>query len=171
MLGSKLTHGGYGAPSLKVTALAGDALLLFGGEGGWVIGRGVVVGAAGYTSATSVVSPNALQSPAGDAHLRISYAGARFGGIIRPLKRVHMTVGVIVGGGGATTENSGDTFHHTERFWIVEPDLGAELNVARYVRFGLSGTYRFVGGTDAPGFTPTRLNGPAAALTLRFGQF
>jgi hypothetical protein len=171
VVGPRATFGGYGAPSLKMTGLAGDAVMLVGGEGGLIIGSSVVVGAAGYSTVTNVVSPATLQPIAGDAHLGMFYGGPRLGGIVRPLKRTHLTLGVLVGPGRASSENPDGTYYRSETFWVVEPDLGAEVNLSYHARLGVVGSYRFVGGTSAVGFTSTRLSGPAAALTLRFGSF
>jgi hypothetical protein len=171
VLGTHVDHGGYGSPELKLTALNGRSALLVGGEGGWIIGRRLVLGGGGYGAATEVTAPSILQSPGGNAHLGMGYGGFRLGGIVGSRKLTHVTFGVLIGGGGATASTSDGTYHRSDTFFVVEPDLGAEVNLARHVRLGLGGTYRFVGGTEVSGFTSTRLNGPAAMLALRFGVF
>jgi hypothetical protein len=143
VLGSHVEHGGYGSPELKLTSLSGRSALLVGGEGGWIIGRRLVLGGGGYGAATEVQSPSVLQPAGGDAHLSM--------------------------GGGATSSTSDGSFHRSDSFFVVEPDLAAEVNLARHVRLAIGGSYRFVGGTEVTGFTATRLNGPAATLALRFG--
>jgi hypothetical protein len=171
VLGSHVSHGAYGAPSLKMTTLAGDGAMLVGGEGGWIIGRALVLGGAGYGTVTNVVSPEPLQPAAGNAHLTISYGGVRLGGVVGSNRRTHVTLGVLIGGGGARSETESGTFRRSDSFFVVEPDLAAEVNLARHVRLALGGSYRFVGATEVTGFTPTRLGGPAATLALRFGSF
>jgi hypothetical protein len=169
--GSGISHGGYGAPSLKVTTLGGEAAMLIGAEVGWIIGRTLVLGAAGYGSATNATSPASLQPASGGANLGMGYGGFRVGGIIGARKLTHVTVGALVGGGGATSATTTGTFRQSDGFFVVEPDLAAEVNLARHVRLAVGGSYRFVAGTDVAGFTATRLSGPAAALALRFGEF
>lgn len=171
VLQNHLTHGGYGAPSLKITSLAGDPTLLAGAEGGWIIGHAIVLGGAGYTTVTDVVSPAVLQPASGNARLGLGYGGFRFGAIFRHRRVAHLTMGLLVGGGGADSETKDGSYHRSDRFFVVEPDLTGEVNVARHVRFALGGTYRFVGGTEVAGFTATRLSGPAALFSLRFGEF
>lgn len=171
VLGRHVSHGAYGGPSLKVTSLAGDGAMFVGGEGGWIIGHQLVLGGGGYASVTDVVSPQSLQPARGNAHLSMGYGGFRFGGIVRPRRLTHLVFGVLVGGGGASSTTRDGFFRQSDGFFVVEPDLAAEVNLATHVRIGIGGSYRFVGGTDVSGFTSTRLSGPAAGLTLRFGKF
>lgn len=120
---------------------------------------------------TSVVSPLSLQSTTGNAHLGIGYGGFRMGAIFANDWRVHGSFGVLLGGGTAWSENRTLTFHRSDAFVVIEPDLEAELNLTRYARFAVGAGYRFVGATEEPGFTERRLGGPSAMATLRFGEF
>lgn len=171
VLTSKLVTGGYGAPELKVSSLAGDAVLLAGGQGGWILGHSVVLGGAGYTTITDVISPGSLQSPMGNARLGLGYGGFRMGVILAAKSRIHATAGLLLGGGTARSDTRDDSFRRRDSFFVIEPDLEAEANIARHIRLALGATYRFIGNTEERGFTSTRLSGPAAMLSFRFGEF
>lgn len=169
--GQYAVSGGYGAPVMKASTLAGEGILLVGGEAGWVLAHSVFVGGGGYGSVTSVVSPPSLQSTAGDARLGLGYGGLRMGGIIGNELPLHGSFALLLGGGSAWTENRDLSYHRSETFLVIEPQVEAEANLGRHVRFALGGGYRLIGNTEAPGFTPRRLGGPVGTLTLRVGEF
>src|SRR4051812_32899151 len=44
----KAHNGGYGAPEVRVTSIAGSPGILFGSQGGWIHDHVFVLGGAGY---------------------------------------------------------------------------------------------------------------------------
>jgi hypothetical protein len=64
-----------------------------------------------------------------------------------------------------------DTTKQADGFYVVEPGVNAELNVASYFRINLGGSYRFVTGAELQDIGNDDLSGPAATLTLKFGGF
>ncbi|MBX3232538.1 MAG: hypothetical protein KIT84_16305 [Labilithrix sp.] len=162
--------GGYAGPEMKVSTLAGDAVLLAGGQAGWILADSIVIGGAGYATVTDVIPPLSLQAPGGNARLGLGYGGVRMGGILAPKQRVHGAFGLLIGGGMAYSATRDESFRRHDRFVVVEPAVEVEANVVRHVRVALGGGYRFVGNTEEPGFLPMRLSGPSAMLVFRFGE-
>ena len=57
----------------------------------------------------------------------------------------------------------------TDRVFVMQPTIGAELNVARFFRLGLDGGYRFFNDTELPGYNDKDFAGPVLNLRLKFG--
>jgi hypothetical protein len=169
-------HGGYGGPEMKLTSMVGEPALLVGGQAGWIIDRRLVIGGAGYGLASDHSPGAALERPEGPSRLNLGYGGVRAAWIIEPRRIVHASAALFVGAGGLSvvthdlTTGRYDT-HHASPFFALEPSLEVELNVARFVRVALIGSYRYLGDTRQPGLHSVDLSGPAAALAIRFGSF
>jgi hypothetical protein len=56
-------------------------------------------------------------------------------------------------------------------YFIVEPGLNIELNLFRFMRIAVGGTYRFVSGLDMANLGNRNLSGPTANLMFKFGRF
>jgi hypothetical protein len=171
LFGDHVDHGGYGAPELKVTSVADSGALLAGAHGGWIINHHLVLGGGGYGLTTDVPSPSVLQPANGGAKLTMAYGGLRFGAILAPHSIVHVAMSMLVGGGNAGSATSSGAAHRSDTFWVVEPDVALEANLARNVRLTAGFEYRIVGGTEVPGLTATNLSGPAGSLAVKFGVF
>ncbi len=176
LFGPGIRHGGYAAPELKVTSFAGDTAMLVGVQGGWIIQRRVVIGAAGYGLATDH-APSANLAR-GDAASRIGfgYGGARVAFVLNPQRIIHMNMGLLIGGGGVTiTSHSADTgrayAHDSAAVFAIEPQAEIELNVASFVRVATSVSYRFIGDTNTSGLESSDLSGVGAGLAVKLGYF
>lgn len=172
VLGYGVAHGGYGAPEVKLTSVSHTAAMLAGMQGGWIIGHRLVVGGAGYGLVSDVTSPSALQPTVGEkAHLSLGYGGLRLGAIIAPREAFHASVHMLVGGGGVGSQTKSGVAHTTDSFFVLEPSVALESNLARHVHLQLSFGYRLVGGTETVGLTAASLSGPAGGLAVEFGEF
>lgn len=171
-------HGGYGAPEVKMSTFTGDAAVFVGAQGGWVIDRHVIVGIAGYGLATRHTPDLALQNrAAGTSRIELGYGGPRVGYVIEPTHLVHVAVFVLVGAGGLTigtydraNGSSVDT-HDSTAFPALEPQAEMELNVTKFMRFAIGGSYRYLGDTVKPGLRASDMSGPAGSIALKFGSF
>ena len=68
--------------------------------------------------------------------------------------------------GGGKLEVTGET---DDSVFILQPNLGLELNVLRWFRFGIEAGYRFVNNINVPGLTEKDLSSPIIGLRLKFG--
>jgi hypothetical protein len=176
LLGRGAHHGGYGAPEVKLTTLTGDAALLVGGQGGWIINKRLLVGAAGYGLTTSHTPLPELTRPYGSSQIMFGYGGPRLGLVFASQRVLHATIGVLVGAGGVgvmSHDVAQDKYrtHNGAAFFALEPQVELEINVHHNFRLALSGAYRYIGNTDQPGLRSSDLSGPSAGLALKFGVF
>jgi hypothetical protein len=56
-----------------------------------------------------------------------------------------------------------------DKYFIVQPALGIELNVFRWIRLSLEGGYRFASDVDLMGVSDRDLSGAFGQATIRFG--
>lgn len=123
----------------------------------------------------------------GSAGSNTSYGvGGGYGGlliepIIMPKFPVHVSFPIILGAGGIARSRFTDLdypydytdvfIEDAEAFLIAEPGIEIEFNVARWMRLGVGGTYRFTTSVEPSGFTSNPLNGFTGGLSLKFGMF
>jgi hypothetical protein len=176
LLPGKAKHGGFGGPELKLTTMTGDAAILMGGQGGWIINHGFVIGGAGYGLTTTHDAPATLSRPNTRSSLQFGYGGLRLSYIVRPHDVVHFTMGLLVGAGGYSILSRNDAadshmMHDGRAFFVTEPQGEIETNVLRYLRVGFGFSYRFIGTRSVPGLDASDLSGPAASILVKAGVF
>lgn len=160
---STIESGGYGAPELKLTSVNGSAGLLLGSQGGWIINHHFVLGGAGYGLATDAESV----SNGTKTTIDFGYGGVRPAVIVgSEASMFHLTGGVLLGGMGVSRDGGSSAVT-----WVIEPDLGAEMTVKKWLRVSLAGTYRIAGAASDVNLRSGQLSGPAASLAVKFGAF
>lgn len=166
------SSGGYGALTVAVTPIDGEARTIVGGQGGWILNRHFVIGGAGR----GLAEPPNKRFNDRSAELQMGYGGLLLEYIGAPSELVHYGVGTVIGGGSAqlTPEDfdpqDDDSFDETALF-VTEGGARLELNVTTYFRIGVTGGYRLVSGSDLQGVSDPDLSGPYGELSLRFGSF
>jgi len=183
-----VTFGGYGAVETKFTGLDSKAALLVGGRGGLIINHFFSIGLGGYGLVTKqsidklkVSDPYNLDST---AYLRVGYGGLHLGISAEPNSLLHITGGLLIGGGWVAytsnysysnhNHNFGEsdwTVYNSSAFFVMEPYLGAELNVTSFFRLEASASYRFVSGVELPLTKNSDIGGVSGNLTFKFGKF
>jgi hypothetical protein len=174
LLSGKVHHGGYGAPHVKLTTVAGHAGLLVGGEGAWIIAHSLLLGGGGYGLVTSTDAPEEARSTFGSNTLTLGYGGVRVGYIIAPHDLWHVTASLLIGGGGVSVveRNGSDTrTYRSASVFALEPDIALELNVAPMIRAGVDASYRYMSDSGIPGLSRSQIGGPAAGVLVAFGWF
>ncbi len=96
------------------------------------------------------------------------------------LKPVHFSFPVVIGMGGvALVENYGwdhwDYDYHgsTEHdiFFVIEPGVELEFNIARFFRTAAGVSYRFTSDVELSGMNQDVLKGLNYKLVFKFGKF
>ena len=155
--------GGYGAPVVKF----GDVANLFGvwagGRGGWILNESFVIGGGGYGLTNQA-------HLAFDA-LEMGYGGLDLEWVNRPNELVHVSLGVLVGGGGATYYPGNTLVGFYSGFFVAEPAVNIMLNVTPMFRIGVGATYRAVESLSLPELTNDDLSGFTGQLQFKFGKF
>jgi hypothetical protein len=167
-----IENGGFGGPAVKVTSINGEPAILVGGRGGWIINHTYVLGGAGYGLVTNVRTKN---TDSVHQFIQMGYGGLDLEYIASSNDLVHLSLGLLIGGGGIGFKNNADDMldnHRTmESFFVLEPSAHANLNVTHFFRIAGGVSYRYVNGLKSPLSTNTDLSGLSAVLTLKFGKF
>lgn len=194
----KFTSGGYGATELKYTRILNQDALMLGGRGGWIINQTFSIGGGGYGLITSHEVPDYIDSN----YLAISrsnrpyYLRVGWGGIFLQYTHssnslIHFTVNSLIGAGGANCTPSLNQMEEDEKnkniiahyegsgFFIFEPGIGVEVNIFKFFRIELGGSYRLIAGLDMPVNPKTNtpymeskdLGNWAVNLAFKFGKF
>ncbi len=173
LLGKGTTFGGFGGPVWKTTTLNGDLAFLGGARGGLIINHTFIVGYGEYSLANNIDAPGAARTAFNRPDLRmdIRYRGLEFEYVNNWEKLFHWGVQTLVGGGSVNYHNPGDDFDTDDTVFVLEPALNGTINIAKWFRAGVNGSYRFVADVDMAGLNSSKLSGPALSLELRFGKF
>ncbi|HAL57166.1 MAG TPA: hypothetical protein DCP63_12015 [Bacteroidetes bacterium] len=172
LFNGNIESGGFGGPVLKAGGFNGEAGLLVGGRGGWIINNSFIVGGGGYGLVNSVKA-KAL-GPRNQQYLDFGYGGLELEYISRSNKLIHLSFMTMIGAGGVgwrDREMGYDNDSNPDAFFILEPAVNATLNVTRYFRISAGASYRYISGVSSNATTNADLSGPSGTLTFRFGKF
>lgn len=171
--------GFYGGFSLGYTQIDGKDALISGGRGALIFNHSFALGFAGYGFV------NGLE----DYHLpdqfsEYSLAGGYGGLLVEPiaggLKPVHFSFPIVMGMGGvALIEKYGwdhrDYYYpgstELDVFFVIEPGVELEFNVARFFRAAAAVSYRFTSDIELNGMDQNALRGFNFKMAFKFGKF
>jgi len=169
-----ITLGVYGGPEFKLTSFNGEVGFMTGGKGGLIINKSFTIGGGGYSIVTNhkVYDTDLDNSPW--ANIDFGYGGLILEYVNNPNKLVHFTGGILIG--AASVSYSGgiygfpqDVNWHRESstFFILEPELGIDVNLIRYLRLGVDLSYRLAVGGDMTKTKASDISGLSANLSIR----
>jgi hypothetical protein len=175
LISGEIESGGYGGLEVKFASINGEWEVLVGGRGGWIINHEFVIGAAGYGVATEFETGNRVVFPVTINNvIDMGYGGVLLGYISRSHRLVHVTLDVLIGGGGLSQRD--DVYYDyyyddTDAFFIIEPNVNFELNVSRKIRFAFGGGYRITSGVEYFNLDDDDISGTSINLMMKFGKF
>ena len=152
--GSLRFTGIWGGSTNALVDFNNDINLNSGGFFAFEINNDFLIGWSGYKSDLTEDGQN-IEIKGNDLFLGYTFNS---GNVIHPL------IYLQTGSGRLEVEDLG-----SDRVFVAQPTLGAEINIARFFRLGIDGGYRFLSGNDLPGFDSDDLNGPVLNLRLKFG--
>jgi hypothetical protein len=95
--------------------------------------------------------------------------------IIASNKLVHFTVQGLIGGGGLSYYCDWYTDdwdpHKGDAFFALEPSANVMLNLHKYIRLGIGGSYRYINGVNYGDLTDSDLSGATVQFIAKFGTF
>jgi len=178
-------HGFYFAPVAKVSRMDGETALLTGGKMAWLINHRFSLGLAGYGRIDDL-DLNWDWDWDHDPHFhskQMGYGGLYLESIFNPMKVLRLSAGLLIGAGAivfpqdrvCAEQNDSNCYRHYSRneadvFFAMEPEINIEAGITRYFTLGLGLTYRFVSGINEQLSSNSKMSGPSAALTLKFGR-
>jgi hypothetical protein len=178
LFGQGVDVGGYGGLDVAYTRMFGRDGVVVGGQGAVLINHRLALGIAGYGWSNPLEGPNASN---GDAQrFETGYGGftAHYSFYLDQLP-VYLTVGALVGAGAIdlTDQKHSDGFDGFDDkagedvFGIVQPDLAIHANLTRWMRVGLTASYRLTSGVNRLGFKESDVNGAMVGTQIQFGSF
>ena len=152
--------GGYGGPVFKFTTVDGQFGFLMGGGGAWLINHRISIGGMGFGLATDLTT--------GGRALDMSYFGFDGGYVFFPDSVVHFTAHATIGWGEVSLRDPWEG----DKFFVVEPNVDAEVNVLPWVRVCAGVSYRFATSVNGvTGINNRDLSGLAGTIFVKFGWF
>jgi hypothetical protein len=177
LLNGNIDHGGYGGAIVKFTRVNGELGVMTGAGGAWIIDHNAYLGIEG-TSLVNKVEGNTRQASGEPYILRLNEGGIRIGYIHNSDDALHFTVGTMIGAGSMTlseryvwTDDDDFAWDVDQMYFIVEPEVAAEVNITSWMRAQVGASYRLVSGADYEGLRSGNLSGPAGTFMLKFGSF
>lgn len=172
--------GFYGALSLGYSRINNQDALVSGGRLAMIFNHSTAVGLAGYGFVNNLDEYRWYNEDVLSYSLAGGYGGIFIEPIIGGLKPVHVAFPVVFGLGGI-----GQVRNHwsgpwdapyydmpeTDLFFIVEPGVELEFNLARFFRAAAAMSYRYTSNIELVGVDPEVLNGLMFGLTFKFGKF
>ncbi|MCK4641471.1 MAG: hypothetical protein KAU06_09035 [Candidatus Marinimicrobia bacterium] len=173
--------GGYGGPAISIGKLNGEYAVFTGGSGAFVLNHRFIIGGAGYGLVNRIdISPEGIPGDS-SRYLNMGYGGLELGYIIAPSQLVHIQVSSLFGVGGLGTHNNVDIWDedydeddfdvYHDVFFVLQPTVSLELNVAKFCRLNVGATYRYALGFDYKGLKTGDLDGLELKMALNFGLF
>ena len=182
LFGSKdghIDHGGWGGLTFGYTQIKGKDTYLMGARGGWLIDHHFTIGLAGQGFISDKEYVDIL--PYKDVNLVGGYGGLFLEAIIAPNYPVHVTIPVIIGAGGVSyVENQPwdeyNNYHNDysideDAFFVFEPGLEIEVNLLKFMRFSVGGSYRYTSDVNMINSSSNMLRGFNGYFGLKFGSF
>ena len=144
----------WGAPTNSIADFGDDYNISTGGNFTFEINGNFLIGWAGYKSD---VSANGQDVTIKGNDLFLGYT-------FRSNQVVHPVVYLQGGSSRLEIEDVG-----SDRVFVLQPTIGAEINIARFFRLGIDGGYRYFSGVDLPNLNDKDFAGPVLNLRLKFG--
>ena len=151
--GVRLT-GIWGGGNSSLADFKNDFNLSSGGFFAFEINNDFLIGWSGYDSDITSDGSN----------IEISGSDLFLGYTMNSTRVVHPLFYLQTGSSRLEIEDVG-----SDRVFVAQPTIGAEINIARFFRLGIDGGYRFFSGSNLSGFSDKDFSGPVLGLRLKFG--
>ena len=177
LLGKHNKLGVFGSVDLKVSQWNDQTTLLVGGHGGIILNDKFTIGLGGYGITTRSKFTGINNQP--NLYLCGGYGGFVLGFSVSAREIFHLNFPILFGGGGLDVvedrdnvfTNGFDNITETTGFFIMEPGLEFEINIARFFRFAIGGTYRFIEGANLDNVADSKLDDWSTHVSFKFGKF
>jgi hypothetical protein len=171
LVSGELESGGFGGPVVKFTQIDEQFGLLVGGRGGWIMNHKFILGFGGYGLVNQFDSDFIFEGEL--LPLMMGYGGFEMEYIYLSDNLIHASVYLLLGGGGLTFKeyNDWNSLKVSDNFWIAEPAVNLEINIAKFFRISAGVGYRFVSDVNLGSLTNSDIAGFEGVLTFKFGKF
>lgn len=179
------SNGGYGAFTMGYSQIDGRDALITGARGAFIFDHSFAIGIGGYGFVNNLdYNSYHHQNPENEFMLAGGYGGIFIEPIIAGTKPVHLSFPILIGMGGvALVDDYGwgwdwdvDPYHSAyeydhDLFFVVEPAVELEFNLARFFRTAVYASYRFTSDITLLETNEDALRGFNFGVTFKFGKF
>lgn len=183
----KLHVGAYGGLGVAYTRMLHRDGALVSLEGAVLVDHRLSIGLAGYGLSRTPRGPDTLDG--NRREFRTGYGGLTLRyAAFAPSFPVYASLGVLVGGGvlGLDSERGWDDDdwddddwdddgrrrdQRIEGYFVTQPDITLHVNATRWLRFGITGGYRFASGVDTFGYASKAMSGAVVGGNIQLGWF
>ncbi len=190
----KIANGGYGAMTFGWTQIEGKSAIIMGAQFAWIANHHFGLGLAGRGFFNDF-STSANYNPS-EYFLAGGYGGLMFEPIVLPMSPVHVSFPIILGVGGVTANPANgwrdygyyyydNYYYDTDVYFVFEPGVDVEFNIAKFFRIALGASYRLTDGINltykyfdeisgdikSVAIDKNALNSFNASVSLKFGWF
>jgi len=172
LISGEMESGGFGGPVVKLGTVNGESGIFVGGRGGWIVNHTFVLGGGGYGLVNRINARRPSRN--GFQYFQMGYGGLEVEYISEWEKLIHLSLQVLVGGGGVYYSGAENGMAHNQEqdaFFVLEPAVHANLNVTSRFVVSLGMSYRYISGVTHPATSNADLGGLNTVLTFRFGKF
>jgi opacity protein-like surface antigen len=189
----KKSNGGYGAFSLGYSQIDGRDALIAGARGAFIFDHMLAIGLGGYGFVNNLDYHSYYHHETNtyDFTTTGGYGGILIEPIVAGKQPVHVSFPILLGIGGVALvdenswdwnwdwDNNNDYYEYdNDVFFVAEPGIELEFNMARFFRLSASASYRFTSKLElydpnTPDFRadPDLLEGFNFGMTFKFGKF
>jgi hypothetical protein len=152
--------GAWGGSAWNFAQIDESYETLAGGYGGLEFSKDIFVGWGSLTT----VGDFFISDLTNDRY-RMAYNGLILGYSPKAHKSLHLQTNLLTGAGNIRNLETGTN----DNFFVLQPYLGVEANVVRWMRVGLGGGYRAVFNNDFPTTPYGNLSNGFAEVRFKFG--
>jgi len=170
LLNGKIHISGFGAPLNSWGSINGKFAAFNGGGGAVLLNRQFFIGGYGLELENKVKTSELRGT---GSQLQMEHGGLWIGYDCNSNRLIHPTVSLKTGWGTASlTDGNGRNEYARASIFAIEPEMGMEINIAKFFKIALTGSYRIIQSNDRlDGFNLKHLNGFALNTSLKFGWF
>ncbi len=171
IFGNEARFGGFGGPTFTFITIDGQFAALSGGRGGgsaiFASGRAIHFGGGGY----GLLVPTKSTFDGIETELSLGYGVFEFEYVQNRHRAVHLSWALALGSGSAseTTDLGSSSLTNKSSFFLIEPGMALNANLAPNVRARAATGYRLVLGTSLPNYNNHSLSGPSLMISFPFG--
>jgi hypothetical protein len=176
LFGHNRRPGFYGGFSSGFSPIDDRPGATFSARGTWLIDRGFGLGFGGtglINNVDQVMNWPDMHYSANNKTLTGGYGGIVIEPILFPRMPVHLSFPVLLGAGAVSTfDNLFYSYYSLDGLFLVaEPHVELELNMTRFARFAVYGSYRFTTKLQIEGVSENALSNYSVGCILKLGLF
>lgn len=170
--------GGYQSIIPKFTKLGNEYSFMAGTRISFILNDTFALGTAAfglfYPRDRSVIDKQIYTGE--KPNLFFAYGGLMFEYFLFPRSLFTVSIGMLLGAGGAAFISPGEyvpnpNFDHVDFYFVMEPEIGVFVNITKYSRIGISGTYRYLSGNNLGNLSAKNMSDFSLTLHVQFGWF